>query len=222
MRPRSWVPTLLLTVSCLFLGLLLAVQLRTESNARQKAQGTEWEFLLIDLIDGNDRLRKEIETVEAQLADLGQVDGGGVMESLVAEVNYLRIANGLIEVSGPGVELVLLGPISVLDLHDLINELKNAGAEAVALNGHRLVAWSAIGTDGQRVTVDGQPIEAPYRLQAIGQPESLKKALLRKGGMVELIGQASREVSIEILEAERLTLPRYDATFQFAYARAVD
>ncbi len=222
MRLRSWLPTLLLTAGCLLLGLLLVVQLRTESSARQKALGTEWEFLLIDLIDGNSRLRQEIESVEQQLADLDQVGGGGVMESLVGEVNYLRIANGLIEVSGPGVELILTGPISVLDLHDLINELRNAGAESLALNGRRLVAWSAIGTDGQHVTVDGQPIEAPYRLQAIGQSESLKTALLRTGGMVDLIGQAKREVSIEVLEAEKLTLPRYDSIFQFAYARAVD
>ena len=222
MRLRSWLPTLLLTTGCLLLGLLLVVQLRTESSARQEALGTEWEFLLIDLIDGNNRLRQEIESVEQQLADLDQAGGGGVMESLVAEVNYLRIANGMIEVSGPGVELILTGPISVLDLHDLINELRNAGAEALALNGRRLVAWSAIGTDGQHVTVDGQPIETPYRLQAIGPSESLKTALLRTGGMVDLIGDAKREVSIEVLEAEKLTLPRYDSIFQFAYARAVD
>ena len=92
--------------------------------------------MVADLVESNARLREEISALSDQLDELQAVEGGGaLLQSLVDEVNYLRIVNGQVAVSGPGIEVVIEGDISVLDLHDLINELRNAGAEALALNG---------------------------------------------------------------------------------------
>jgi uncharacterized protein YlxW (UPF0749 family) len=223
MRIRGWSPQLLLTVACLGLGLLLVIQLRTQRAVRQAARSEDWQFVVADLVDSNARLREEIEVLEVQLTGLQDVErGGAVLHSLVDETNHLRIANGLVAVSGPGVEVFIAGPISVLDLHDLINELRNAGAEALALNEERLVAWSAISTDGEQVTVDGQPVSAPYRLQAIGDAHTLEVALARPGGLVDLLHQGNRGVSVTVEQAEKLTLPVYDKPFQFAYSRPVE
>jgi uncharacterized protein YlxW (UPF0749 family) len=179
--------------------------------------------LVADLIDSNARLRQEIELLETELATLDDAERGGtVLQSLVDEVNNLRIANGLIEVSGPGVQVIVSGPISVLDLHDLINELRNAGAEAIALNGRRLVAWSAISTDGERVTVDGAPVEAPYWLEAIGDAATLEVALNRPGGLVNLLQQAGASVSVSVEQLDKLTLSVYDQPFEFAYGEPLD
>ena len=220
---RKRIAWLSLAVVCLGLGLLLAAQLRTQQVARQAARTEDWEFVVADLVDSNARLREEVTVLRGQLADLQEAEGGGaLLQSLVDEVNYLRMVNGRVAVSGPGIEVVINGPISVLDLHDLINELRNAGAEALALNGWRIVAWSAIGTDGQHVTVDGQPVQSPYRLQAIGDPHTLEVALLRPGGLVDLIQQFSEGVSIGTEQVDKLTLPVYEQPFQFAYAKPVE
>jgi uncharacterized protein YlxW (UPF0749 family) len=220
---RKGIVWLSLAVICLGLGLLLAAQLRTQEVARQAARTEDWEFVVADLVDSNARLREEVTVLRSQLAELQEAEGGGVLlQSLVDEVNYLRVVNGRVAVAGPGIEVVIDGPISVLDLHDLINELRNAGAEALALNGWRIVAWSAIGTDGQHVTVDGQPVQSPYRLQAIGDPHTLEVALLRPGGMVDLIQQYSQGVSISTEQVDKLTLPVYEQPFQFAYARPIE
>jgi uncharacterized protein YlxW (UPF0749 family) len=201
----------------------MVIQLRTQRALRQEARSEDWQFVVADLVDSNARLREEIEALEVQLTDLQDVErGGAVLQSLVDEANQLRIANGLVAVSGPGVEVFIAGPISVLDLHDLINELRNAGAEALALNEERLVAWSAISTDGEQVTVDGQPVSAPYRLQAIGDAHTLEIALARPGGLVDLLRQGGRGVSVTIEQADKLTLPVYDQPFQFAYSRPVE
>ena len=214
---------LLVVALCLVLGLLLVVQLRTQQVARQSAPGQEWEFVVADLVESNARLREEISVLSSQLDELQAVEGGGaLLQSLVDEVNYLRIVNGQVAVSGPGIEVVIEGNISVLDLHDLINELRNAGAEALALNGGRIVAWSAIGTDGQHVTVDGRPVQPPYRLQAIGDSHTLEVALLRPGGLVELIQQFGGRVTIAVETVDRITLPVYEQPFRFAYARPVE
>jgi len=222
-RRSRWLLPLIVTAFCLALGLLLAIQLRTARLARQTAPDEEWEIVVADLIDSNARLREQVESLQAQLAEFQDPEKGGVvLQSLVDEINYLRIVNGLVEVSGPGIVVTIEGPISVLDLHDLINELRNAGAEALTLNDERLVAWSAISTDGQSATVDGYPVQAPYRLQAIGDAHTLEVALGRPGGIVELLQQANRELSIVVEPVEKLTLPVYDRPFQFAYTRPVE
>jgi uncharacterized protein YlxW (UPF0749 family) len=221
MLTRKWAVQLPLALVCVGLGLLLVVQLRTQNMVRQALRAEEWEPIVADLIDSNARLREEVETLQAQLVELRDTEGGGaILQSLVDEVNRLRITNGLVEVSGPGVEVVIAGPITVPDLQDLINELRNAGAEALALNGHRIVAWSTISTDGERVTVDGQPVQAPYRLQVICTPHTMEAALERPGGLISLLYQAHDGMSIAVDQQDKLTLPVYDQPLNFAYAKA--
>jgi uncharacterized protein YlxW (UPF0749 family) len=220
MLREKWATRLTITALCLALGLLLVVQLRSQGNGRQALQIEDWDYALVALIDSNARLRDEIEDLEAQLSQL-RVAGSGtaVLQSLVDETNHLRVVNGLVEVSGPGVEVETSGPVTILDLHDLINELRNAGAEALSLNGQRLVAWSAISTDGVQVTVDSQPIQPPYRLEAIGNPASLQTALLRPGGLVELLEELEQRISITVRTRDDVTLPVYEQPVVLVYAK---
>jgi uncharacterized protein YlxW (UPF0749 family) len=220
---RTWFARLSVTAICLGLGLMLVMQLRTQNSVRQATRTDEWEFIIADLIDSNVRLREEVNTLQGQLEELRDAEGGGaILQSLVDEVNHLRIANGLVEVSGPGIVVELGDPISVLDLYDLINELRNAGSEVLALNGHRIVAWTAISSDGQRITVDGQPLHPPYYLEAIGDAPTLEAALLRPGGLISLLNQAHRDSSITVHRREKLTLSVYDQPVQFVYAQSVE
>lgn len=208
---------------CLVLGLLLVVQLRTRHDIREMARTDDWDYVVADLVDSNARLRQEIEVLETQLGELRAAGGSAaILQSLVDEANQLRIANGQVAVSGPGVEVMVAGPVSVLDLQDLINELRNAGAEALAVNEERIIAWSAISTDGEGVTVDGRPVEAPYSLKAIGDGETLQAALLRPGGLVALLRAADNRIAIQVEAREKLTLGVCRQPVQFVYARAAD
>ena len=225
MPARKWFIQLCLTAVCLGLGLTLVVQLRTLSDIRQadRRLSTDWEYVVAELIDSNAQLRHEIEILQAQMAEFEDTEGGGViLESLVDEVNRLRIVNGLVTVAGPGVEVEISDPVSVLDLHDLVNELRNAGAEATALNGYRIVAWSAISTDGAYVTVDGRPVQIPYRLEAIGDAPTLEVALSRPGGLIYLLRQARPEIAITVHRREKVTLAVYDQPLPFVYAEPAD
>jgi len=219
----TWAIPVGLICVCLALGMVLWQRGRPASAPDQNARGSDWAFVVAEMVEGNARLRQEIDTLETQIAGLGTPDGGGsILQSLVSEVNDLRIANGQVEVSGPGVTLTVEGPIGVLDLQDLINELRNAGAEALALGGQRLVARSAIGTNGEHVTADGTPLEPPYRLEAIGHPETLETALGRPGGVVALLQQANPGVRVRIARHETLTLPVFRPGLGFVYARRTE
>ena len=212
-----------LVAVCIFLGMLLVVQLRTQSDIQQAARREDWSYVVAELIDSNTRLREEIEALQAQLVEIRDVEAGAaILELLVDDTNNLRIANGLVEVSGPGIEVMIADAISVLDLHDLINELRNAGAEALALNGQRLVVWSAISTDGQHVTVDGQPVQAPYHLEAIGNAHTLEAALVRPGGLVNMLHEAQDGLAITVEQRQRITLTVYRQPIQFVYAQPAE
>jgi len=225
MPARKWFIQFCLTAVCLGLGLTLVVQLRTQNDIRQadRRLSTDWEYVVAELVESNAHLRDEIEALQLQLAEFQDAQGGAViLESLVDEVNRLRIANGLVTVSGPGVEVEIKDPVSVLDVHDLVNELRNAGSEAMAFNGYRIVAWSAISTDGETITVDGRPVQLPYRLEAIGDASTLEVALSRPGGLIDLLRQARPEIAIAVHRLERVTLAVYDQPLHSVYAEPVD
>jgi uncharacterized protein YlxW (UPF0749 family) len=71
------------------------------------------------------------------------------------------------------------------------------------------------------VTVDGQPVQPPYRLAAIGDAQVLEAALLRPGGLVSLLQSAGARISIVVAPSEKLTLPVCEQPVDFVYARAV-
>lgn len=220
---RPWTTRLSLAGVSLILGLLLVAQLRTRGDIDRVASSDDWDYVVAELVVSNARLRNEIEAMQEDVAGLrGSEGAAAILQSLVDEANQLRVANGLVAVSGPGVRVTVAGPVSVLDLQDLINELRNAGAEALALNDQRLIAWSAIASDGEQVTVDGQPVPAPYQLLAIGNPETLRAALLRSGGLVPLLREANPAIVITVRESGRLTLPVYRQGVEFVYARPTD
>jgi uncharacterized protein YlxW (UPF0749 family) len=220
---RPWVQWFSLLAISLVLGFLLVAQLRTQDDINRTASTDDWDYVIAELVVSNARLRNEIEVLEEQVAALrGSEGAAAILLSLVDDANQLRVANGLVEVSGPGVEVTVAGPVSVLDLQDLINELRNAGAEALALNDQRLIGWSAIASDGELVTVDGQPVPAPYTLSAIGNSETLRAALLRPGGLASLLHEANPAIVVTVKERDGLTLPVYRQRVEFFYAEPVD
>ena len=124
--------------------------------------------MLNSLVESNAALRKEIDTLDEQLAQYRYGDEEGNIPSLVNDLNRIKIVNGLIEVSGPGVELTLGGPLAPEELQDIINELRNAGAEAIVLNERRIIVSSVVALDPSGLVLDGAPLLPPYRFAAIG------------------------------------------------------
>ena len=211
-----------LTIVCFILGLLLVAQFRTQrmtASSLISASSADQLVIISSLVENNARLREEMETLEEQLNEYQQVTKRAVLETLVEELNKVRIINGLVEVSGAGVEVSLDGPIGVLDLQDLINELRNAGAEALAINGERLILYSVIATteDGGMI-VNGVALSRPYVLQAIGDPETMETALLRNGGLLATLERNYDGLAVSVIKRERMILPVYRGNIEFAYA----
>ncbi|HUT18800.1 MAG TPA: DUF881 domain-containing protein, partial [Anaerolineae bacterium] len=144
MLRHGFISRLCLAAALLGLGVATVAQLRTQRNLQKTWYDQDEQVVLLsELVDSNQRLRSEIATLSAQQTASEAQRPGTVLEELVANLNRVRTLNGVAVVAGPGIEVVLDGPLNALDLQDTLNELRNAGAEAIALNGLRLVVDSA-------------------------------------------------------------------------------
>lgn len=220
MRSRS--AQFSVTILCFFLGLLLVAQFRAQrvtSGSLLLASTADQLMIINSLVENNIRLREEMAALQEQLSEYKQAAGRGALEALVEELNRVKIINGLVEVWGPGVEVMIDGPISVLDMQDLINELRNAGAEALTVNGERLILYSAIAsTKDGGISINGTRLSRPYILQAIGHPETMETALLRQGGLIAVLQRNYAGLIVSVAKREEMILPVYKGAIEFTYA----
>ena len=132
----------------------------------------------------------------------------------------LHMRAGITRVAGPGIVITLddahiakltpdthpnAGIIHDIDLLILVNELREAGAKAIAINDHRLTGNTAIRYFGRVIHVNDHPIKAPYTLTAIGNSETLYGAVNMPLGVLDQL----REIGIHIAaeKKEQITVP---------------
>jgi uncharacterized protein YlxW (UPF0749 family) len=225
--PRAQI---LIGIVCVLLGVTLVIQFRTQKLARQDvpASSSDQATYISQLYDSNTGLRQQVNQLSQELARYQGDDSGSKsnLDTLVQDLQNLRMANGEVEVTGPGVSVLVDGDITVFELQDLINEQRNASAEAIAVNGVRVVTRSAIVTDELgRITIDRQPLARPYRLEAIGDPDTLVPALERKGGLIALLEAGDSALKIEVTkhdvkdESGWVKLPKTALDFGWVYAQ---
>jgi uncharacterized protein YlxW (UPF0749 family) len=217
---KNSAPILILTMVCFALGVLIVAQLRSTGRAAVlSSSSSDQARVLSALVDSNAGLRAEIGELQAQVERLKPTDAQARNAALSTELARLLVVTGSAAVSGPGVRASVSGQINPLDMQDLINELRNAGAEALAINDHRIVVRSVVARDAAGLLLDGQHLSPPYVLEAIGQPDTIEKALLRKGGLVGLLEYAYPGLGVAISKMDLIDLPaaeeRYEA-FRFA------
>ncbi len=208
----------------LIVGVLIAAQIRTQTRTRSVGLApNDQAVLLSELVISNRKLRAEVDSLQAQLEAYQNSSRGTLLEELVAELNRIKIANGAIEVSGPGIELILDGPLTALDMQDVINELRNSGAEAIAVNDLRLVFHSTVVVDStKQLWIDERAVVRPYRFQAIGAPNTMETALLRSGGVIGLLQRAYPNLTVQLTQQAQLVLPVHRAPLAFVYGQAAE
>lgn len=211
-------------------GLLLAV-LGFAAVTQVRVAGTDETYSglreqeLIDLLNAfsgtRQRTEAEIERLEEVAAGLRdeRTQRQTALEQAQTEVDTLNILAGLVPVTGPGVRITITeeeGRIRLGSLLDTIQELRTVGAEAIAVNGTvRVIAQTSFEETDGGFTIDGERVEAPYVIDAIGEPGALRGAISfalgpRKqveddGGAIEV-----RELSaVDIEVVTRRDEPRY-------------
>ena len=196
------------------LGLLVVVQLRAQAvgSGLGSMSSQDLTVFVANLNAGLEQRRQEIASLERDLADLSLDRDRGVvsLDQARAELARIRAYAGLDPVAGPGVTVTVDGPIDGPGVEDLMNELRNAGAEAIAAGGVRVVVGSVVTGDPGALNVDGVALDETFEVSAIGAAETLTGSLTRIGGIVAQVGATYPEVTITVTPVERLELPATD------------
>jgi uncharacterized protein YlxW (UPF0749 family) len=193
------------------LGLLVVVQLRAQAagSGLGSMSSQDLTVFVANLNAGLDQRRQEIASLERDLADLEIDRDRGVvsLDQARAELSRIRAYAGLDPVSGPGVTVTVDGPIDGPGVESLLNELRNAGAEAIEVGGVRIAVGSIV-TGGQgALTIEGTSLADPFEVSAIGAAETLTGSLTRIGGIVAQVGATYPDVTLTVTPVERLELP---------------
>jgi uncharacterized protein YlxW (UPF0749 family) len=194
----------------LILGLLVVVQLRSQAGSSGLAQlsAQDLTVLVANLNARNDQLRQEGSTLEGELTTLtaNQARGDASVDEIDADLQRVRAYAGLERVGGPGVTISIRGPIDGAGVEELINELRNAGAEAIAVGGVRVVTGVVVVGAPSQAQVEGTRLGDDFELDAIGAPDKLTGSLTRSGGVIAQLAATQPDVVAEVTPVDRLEL----------------
>lgn len=215
------------------MGILLAVQYRVTREIQRTEpvqRATELAAQVNEAKAERDSLQGQVDSLRAELDKTMALPQ---TVDIMGELDRARIEAGVTELTGPGVEVTLNDSVVNLKpgqdpnlyvLHDedvlrVFNELHAAGAEAISMNGQRLLATTEVRCTGPTVLLNkNKRLAPPYVITAIGNPDTLESSLKMKAGVVEILQFWGIQVTIKKLP--QVVVPPYNGGTKFEYAKA--
>lgn len=224
--PRVTRAQLIVAVLLFGLGFGLAVQVASNSDSDSALRGARQEDLvriLDELDDRTQRLEDEKQGLEKQRDELENSSDQAeeARKQTVEKERQLGILAGTVAAQGPGIEMTIddtKGTVEADMLLDAIQELRAAGAEAIQVNGVRVVAGTYLSDSDKSVSVDGNKITAPFRFKVIGNPQDLEPALNIPGGVVQTLEKEQATVVVE--RSDKIVVDALRAAKRPDYARS--
>lgn len=208
----------------LLIGILLIGQLRSQARPTELSSLSAQELsALIETLNArNDELSDGLSGLRAQVRDYEQARDRGQSADLTREdLLAIRAFSGTAAVDGQGVRVQVEGSLDAVAVNDLIYELRNAAAEAIAINDVRVTGSSVVVPGTDSLVMDGEPIGTSFVMEAIGSQEGLYTALVRPGGIKSLLEQYV-EATIVVTERDSLHLPATERDLAPQIARPVE
>ncbi|MFE9663700.1 DUF881 domain-containing protein [Streptomyces sp. NPDC005955] len=205
-------------------GLAVQVAATSDSSVLRGARQEDLVRILDELDDRTERLDDEKRRLEGQRTELenSSDQAEAARKQTVEREKQLGVLAGTVGAEGPGITMVVTDEHAGVEsrmLLDAVQELRAAGAEAIQLNGVRIVAGTYLtGGEGEGVSVDGKAISPPYRFKVIGRPQDLEPALHIPGGVVQTLEK--EQASVTVTRAEEIVVDALRPAKQPDYARS--
>ena len=239
---KSWKIALTLGVVCCILTISICIQLKTVDDTNSTVSQTltsndlrdqvlkwkeKYDKAVIDLANSEVKL----ESIRLQST---QNDENAIYKE--EEIKLDNILLGLTEVKGDGIIINLkdnnnvslsnIGPLDDIeyylvhagDLVEVVNDLRNAGAEAISINGQRIINSTAIYCAGNVLKINGEKISSPIEIKAIGSPELLYGSIMRPAGYIELLEQTG--VIVDVKKNTNIIINKYDGVINSQYIKS--
>ena len=232
---QRW-PLAVLTI-CILAGGLFAAAAVTSEGSDLRPAGGDVESLLQERALRVERSRDEARQLQKEIDDLSKSARGGSIDQLLDTVGKLQEISGLTAARGPGIRVTLTdAPRSVnvpgldpnvlvvhqQDIQAFVNALWSGHAEAVSLQGQRLISTTGIKCVGNTVVLDGVPYSPPYVIEAIGDPARLGAALDASPEVVTYRDYVTRyQLGLKTEPLVNIRMKAYAGTVGLTYAHAL-
>lgn len=237
-----------LTAAAVFVlagGLFATTGLNSKGLDLRAASVTDLDHVVRAEKERADDLQSRVAELNKEVANLSKRVSDREVARLQRQVDVLRGPAGFSPVEGPGLTVTLndapkseikeaeepggISPDELLvhqqDIQAVVNALWDGGAEAMTLQGQRVISTTGIKCVGSTVVLHGVPYSPPYRISAIGDPVELQAALDSSeyvGAYLSLV--VSNQLGYDVTESSRLEFPGYTgrATLKYAQAGALE
>ena len=219
----------LVALSVGLVGFLLAAQFRATQGVTEQLEAeseADLTRIFAALNEESAALRDEVADLRLELAALESSAARDELarEAAARQLEQLEILAGVVPARGPGVAVRISDPAGSFEyelLLDLVQELRDAGAEAIAINGRRVGAGTAFSSRRGAVTVDGRPVTGPYEVVAIGDPATLEVGLKIPGGAADTL-TALDGVAVDVERRSDVLVPALEEPPTFKVATPVE
>lgn len=201
-RPRATRGNVLGALLALLLGVGIAAQVQlTNQRGLDELSQTDLVRVLDDISLRSSRLDQQVRELEATRDRLenGTGTAGEALDQAQRRVDTLGILAGTLAAKGPGITMRVSDPTNALNgpiVLDIVQELRDAGAESIDVGGVRVVASSFVSDRNGSIFVDGKQVSRPLLIKAIGDSKTLSSAMTIPGGIVESVRQKGAEASV--------------------------
>lgn len=238
-KPQPWV--IPVTIVCLFFGGFVATlttansETGTIDTSKMNREQLAASYAL--KVAENTALLKENVDMRAKQEKLtnGAIDEQKMKKALQQQMDELRVRAGTTSVKGPGIFILIddtgniknspidsnanLRVVHDSDILTLVNELRSAGAEAIEVNGQRVVGSSAIRCAGPVIQVNSVQIAAPFKITAIGNADTLYGAVNMPSGVFDWLRPLG--IRVEVSKRENLVVSAAKALPRLEYGKPV-
>jgi uncharacterized protein YlxW (UPF0749 family) len=221
---RSTAAQLSLFAVALLIGVLLVGQLRSQARPVEISSLSAPELTeLIETLGARNReLRGGLADLRETIRDyqFAGPQGQSALDVTREDLRRITAFAGLAPVEGQGIALEVSGNLDAIALNDLLHELRNAGAEAIAVDGVRITHRSVAVQGPRGLVVDGHEVGTTFTLEAIGSPEGLLATLERPGGIIAQLEQFI-DATIVATQTSDMVLPASETPLAPSVAQPV-
>lgn len=227
----------ILTVFSIIIGIFIATQMKSnvEYYAPVTIKSIENMSRDITIIKTEiDELNRVIKEKEDELIILENVAKGdeNIIDILLGDLSYNKSMSGHSQIEGPGISIEMYDNpdsqimgfaidddvIHDVDILNILNDLKVAGAEAISINDQRVLSSSEIMCGGPVIKINSKSIATPFVVKAIGDPKLLMASMIAPGTYGDVLKNVYY-IGFEPKVEDKIIIPEYTGRFSFKYAK---
>lgn len=222
-------------ITGIFIGLLITVQFRSAlpSSSYPYDELNAQKELIKSYLDDQTILKNRISVLRKQIDENQKRSRTTVEKNNLEVLQDFKKKLGLESVRGEGVEIFLddgirdssqdtdQALIHPADLRDIVNQLRIAGAEGIAINDQRIIASTSITSVGNTVLVNNFHLAPPFHIATVGKSEFIVQRLEDEAALPDLHKRRKeKKIRFSAIIKNSLSIPAYNSNLSFKYLQS--